>query len=63
MIAKSTQRTAVIVGTEETVDSMVSNSRSRKRRGIFNVSMTRRSGVRFTAPRGIIYRSAKILWI
>jgi hypothetical protein len=39
----------VIVGTEEIVDSAVSNPRSRKRRGIFDVPMAQRSGVRFTA--------------
>jgi hypothetical protein len=63
MIARSTQLTGVIVGTEETVDFAVSNPRSRKRRGLFDVLMMRRSGVRFTALRGTIWRSAKLSWI
>jgi hypothetical protein len=49
--------------TEETADSAVSNPRSRKRRGLFDVPMMRRSGVRFPAPRGTIWRSAKLSWI
>jgi hypothetical protein len=40
MIMRSTQLTRVIVGTEETVDSAVSNPRCRKRRGIFGIPMT-----------------------
>jgi hypothetical protein len=54
MIAKSTQLIGTIVGTEVIVDFVVSNSQSRKRRGISDVLMTLRSGVRFTAPRGMI---------
>jgi hypothetical protein len=54
MIVRSTQLTGVIVGIEETTDSVVSNPQSRKRRGLFGVPMTWRSGVRFTAPRGPI---------
>jgi hypothetical protein len=50
----TTQLIGVIVGTEETADSAVSNHQSRKRRGLFRIPMTRRSGVRFTAPRGMI---------
>jgi hypothetical protein len=63
MIVRSTQLTGAIAGTEETTDSMLSNPRSRKRRGLFGISMTRRSGVRFTASWGTIWRSAKLSWI
>jgi hypothetical protein len=63
MIARSTQLTGVIVGTEETTYSVVSNPQSRKRRCLFDVLMTRRSGVRFSAPWGTIWRSAKLSWI
>jgi hypothetical protein len=54
MIAKSTQLTGTIIGTEVIVDSVVSNSQSRKRRGLSDILMTLRSGVRFTTPRGMI---------
>jgi hypothetical protein len=54
MIMRLTQLTGAIAGTEETMDSTVSNPQSRKRRGLFGVSMTRRSGVRFTTPWGMI---------
>jgi hypothetical protein len=60
MITRSTQLTEEIAGTEETIDSAVSNPQSRKRRGLFGVPMTQRSDVRFTAPRGMIWRSAKL---
>jgi hypothetical protein len=60
MIARSTQLTGTIVGTGETPDSVVSNPQSRKRRCLSSVPMTRRSGVRFTAPRGTIWWSAKL---
>jgi hypothetical protein len=63
MIVRSTQLTGTIAGTEETTDSAVSNPHSRKIRGIFSVLMTRKSGVKFTAPRGTIWRSAKFSWI
>jgi hypothetical protein len=39
-----------ITRTEVTTDTVTSNPRSRKRRGIFGVPMTWRSGVRITAP-------------
>jgi hypothetical protein len=61
MIMRSTHLTGAIVGTEETADSAVSNPRSRKRRGIFSVPMMWRSGVRFTAPQSMIWKSAKLL--
>jgi hypothetical protein len=54
MITRSTQLTEEIAGTEETIDSAVSNPQSRKRRGLFGVPVTQRSAVRFTAPRGMI---------
>jgi hypothetical protein len=54
MIVKSTLLTGAVIGTEEIVDSTVSNSQSRKRRGLFDVPLTQRSGVRFTAPWGMI---------
>jgi hypothetical protein len=57
MIARLTQLTGVIATTEETTDS---NPWSRKRRCIFSVPMMRRSGVRFTALRGMIWKSAKL---
>jgi hypothetical protein len=63
MIVMSTQLTGVIVGTEETTDSTVSNPQSKNRRGLFGVPMTRRSGVRFTAPWSMIWRNAKLSWI
>jgi hypothetical protein len=63
MIVRPTQLTRVTVGTEETIDSTVNNPRSRKRRGLFGILMTRRSGVRFIASRGTIWRSAKLSWI
>jgi hypothetical protein len=63
MITRSTQLIEAIVGIEETVDSMVSNPQSRKRRDIFGVPMTWRSGVRFTAPRSMIWKSVKLSWI
>jgi hypothetical protein len=63
MIVRSTQLTGAIVGTEETVDFAVSNPQSRKRRDIFDILMTGRSGVRFTAPCGTIWRSAKLSYI
>jgi hypothetical protein len=63
MIARSTQLTRSIIGTEENTDSAVSDPHSRKRRGLFGVPMTQRSGVRFTALRGMIWRSAKLSWI
>jgi hypothetical protein len=40
--------------TEGTADTTASNPRSKKRRGLFSVPMTRRSGVKFTAPHGTI---------
>jgi hypothetical protein len=63
MITRSTQLTEEIAGTEETIDSAVSNPQSRKRRGLFGVLVMQRSVVRFTAPRGMIWRSAKLSWI
>jgi hypothetical protein len=60
MIARSTQLIGAIIGTEETADFTVSNPRSKKRRCLFDVSITRRSGVRFTALQGTIWRSAKL---
>jgi hypothetical protein len=51
MIIRSTQLSEAIVETE---DSTISNPQSRKRRGLFDVPMTRRSGVRFTVPWGTI---------
>jgi hypothetical protein len=56
-IARSTQLSVAIVGIEETA---VSNPRSRKRRGLFDVLMTRRSAVRFTASWGMIWKSVKL---
>jgi hypothetical protein len=53
-ITRSTQLTEAITRTEETVDIMTSNSRSRKRKDLFGIPMTWRSGARFTAPRGMI---------
>jgi hypothetical protein len=63
MITRSTKLTGAIIGTEDTTNSMVSNPQSRKRRCIFNVPMTWRSGVRFIALQGIIWKSAKFSWI
>jgi hypothetical protein len=63
MIARSTQLTGAVAGTKETADSVVSNPRSRKRRGHFSVPMTRRSGVTFIAPWGMMWRSAKLFYI
>jgi hypothetical protein len=63
MITRSTQLTGAIIGTKETADSAVSNPQSRKRRGLFGVPMTRRSGVRFTASRGTVWKSVKLSWI
>jgi hypothetical protein len=53
----------LITRTEETTDTAASNPRSRKRRDLFDVSMTRKSGVRFTTPHGTIWKSAKLSWI
>jgi hypothetical protein len=62
-IVRSTQLPGVIARTKGTADIMASNPQSRKRRGLFDVLMTRRTGVRFTAPRGTIWKSAKLSWI
>jgi hypothetical protein len=45
--------TDVIARIEETANIVASNPRSRKRRDLFGVPMMRRSGARFTAPRGM----------
>jgi hypothetical protein len=50
MIMRSIQLIEVIARTEETVDIAPNSPRSRRRRGIFGVLTTRRSGVRFIAP-------------
>jgi hypothetical protein len=50
MIMRSTQLTEVISRIEETVDIMANSPQSRRRRGIFGVLTTRRSGVKFIAP-------------
>jgi hypothetical protein len=52
-----------IARTEGTVDTMASNHQSRMRRGIFDVLMMQRSGLTFTAPWGMIWKSAKLFWI
>jgi hypothetical protein len=53
----------IVRSTQMTGETVVSNPRRRKRRGLFDIQMMRRSGVRFTAPRGTIWRSAKLSWI
>jgi hypothetical protein len=63
MITRSTQLIRVIARTEETMDITASNPQSRRRRGLFDVSMTQRSGARFIAPRGTIWKSARLFWI
>jgi hypothetical protein len=60
MIMRSTQLTEAIARTEETVDKMASNP---QRRGIFGILMTQRSGARFTAPQGMICKSARLFCI
>jgi hypothetical protein len=47
---RSTQLTEAIARPEEAADTMTSSPQSRRRRGIFGVPMTRRSGAKFTAP-------------
>jgi hypothetical protein len=49
--------------TEGTADTATSNPQSKKRRVLFSVPMTQRSGVRFTAPHGTIWKSVKLFWI
>jgi hypothetical protein len=62
-IMRSTQLNEVIAWTKDTTDITTSSHRSRRRRGIFSVTMMRRSGARFTAPRGMIWKSARFFWI
>jgi hypothetical protein len=44
-------------------DITASNPQIRKRRGIFGVRTTQRSGVRSIAPWDMIWKSARLLWI
>jgi hypothetical protein len=62
-IMRSTQLIEVVARTEGTVDTVASNHWSRKIRGLFGVPMMRRSGVRFTTPWGMTWKSAKLSWI
>jgi hypothetical protein len=57
---RSTQLIEMITRIEETADIAASNPRSRRRRGLFGVPMTRRSGARFTTPRVMIQKSARL---
>jgi hypothetical protein len=45
--------------TEDTVDIKANNPHIRKRRSLFGVPMMRRSGARFTAPRGMTWKSVR----
>jgi hypothetical protein len=57
------QLTEAITRTEATVDTATSSPRIRWRRDISSVLMTQRSGVRFIAPQGMIWKNAKHSWI
>jgi hypothetical protein len=59
---RSTQLIEAFTRTEETTDIMPSSPR-RKRRRLFGVLMTQRSGARFTAPWDTIWKSARFFWI
>jgi hypothetical protein len=54
MIVRSIQLTEAIARTEETTDIVASSPQSRRKRGLFSVPTTRRSGAKFTAPWGMI---------
>jgi hypothetical protein len=62
-IMRSTQLTEPITRTKETADIMASCPRSRRRRGLSSVLMTWRSGEKFTAPWGMIWKSARLFLI
>jgi hypothetical protein len=55
-----TRLTQLIEGTTNTVESSPWIIR---RRGPFDILMTQRSGAKFIAPRGMIWKSAKLSWI
>jgi hypothetical protein len=63
MIKRLTQLPKAITRTEGTRDTAASSPRIRRRRGPFIILMTQRSGARFTAPRGMIWKSTKLSWI
>jgi hypothetical protein len=60
MITRLTQLSEAITRTEGTVDTMVSSPQIRRRRGPFSVLIMQRSGVKFTAPQDMIWKSAKL---
>jgi hypothetical protein len=59
MVVRSTQLIKAFIRTEETTDIMPSSPQSKRRRSLFGVPMTWRSGARFTPPWGMIWKSAR----
>jgi hypothetical protein len=63
MIVRSTQLTEAVTRTKEIVDTTASSPQIRRRKGLSDVPMTRRSGARFTIPWGMIWKSVRLFWI